>query len=182
LVTASINIKEEDLVQQLKSRNEGAMSVLYDNYSAALMGVIFRVVNDKESAEDVLQEVFVKIWKSISTYDRTKGRLFTWMVNIARNAAIDSMRVKDYNLKKQNRSIDNSVRTINRQYSVSTQVDHIGLKTFIDKLRPEYKILIDKLYFEGYTQEEAAEELNIPLGTVKTRIRAAINELREVMK
>src|ERR1700739_1924920 len=158
------------------------MAVLYDNYSAALLGVIFRIVDSSEAAEDILQEVFIKIWKNISSYDRSKGKLFTWLINIARNAAIDSMRVKDYAIKSKIQSIDNSVRSINRQYNVSTQVDHIGLKTLVDKLKPEYKVLVDKLYFEGYTQEEAAEELGIPLGTVKTRIRAAINHLREVMK
>jgi RNA polymerase sigma-70 factor (ECF subfamily) len=177
-----VNIKEEELVALLKSGDAKAMEILYDNYSAALSGIIYRIVEDKETAEDVLQEVFVKIWKNIAGYDRGRGRLFTWLVNIARNAAIDSMRVKDYNIKKQNRSIDNSVRSINRQHSVSTPIDHIGLKGIVDKLKPEYKILVDKLYFEGYTQEEAAEELNIPLGTVKTRIRAAINHLREMMK
>lgn len=173
---------EEELVTALKKGDQEAMAVLYDNYSAALLGVIFRIVDNNEAAEDILQEVFIKIWKNISSYDRSKGKLFTWLINIARNAAIDSMRVKDYAIKSKIQSIDNSVRSINRQYNVSTQVDHIGLKTLVDKLKPEYKVLVDKLYFEGYTQEEAAEELGIPLGTVKTRIRAAINHLREVMK
>ncbi|HXP49466.1 MAG TPA: sigma-70 family RNA polymerase sigma factor, partial [Bacteroidia bacterium] len=170
---------EEELVTALKKGDQEAMAVLYDNYSAALLGVIFRIVDSSEAAEDILQEVFIKIWKNISSYDRSKGKLFTWLINIARNAAIDSMRVKDYAIKSKIQSIDNSVRSINRQYNVSTQVDHIGLKTLVDKLKPEYKVLVDKLYFEGYTQEEAAEELGIPLGTVKTRIRAAINHLRE---
>ena len=173
---------EEELVTALKKGDQEAMAMLYDNYSAALLGVIFRVVDNREAAEDILQEVFIKVWKNISSYDRSKGKLFTWLINIARNAAIDSMRVKDYAIKSKIQSIDNSVRSINRQYNVSTQVDHIGLKTLVDKLKPEYKVLVDKLYFEGYTQEEAAEELGIPLGTVKTRIRAAINHLREVMK
>ncbi|HSY76072.1 MAG TPA: sigma-70 family RNA polymerase sigma factor [Bacteroidia bacterium] len=181
-MTVKTNITEEELVASLKSGDSGSLSVLYDNYSAALLGVIFRMVDDKEAAEDILQEVFIKVWKKISSYDRTKGKLFTWLINIARNAAIDSMRVKDYNVKSKIRSIDNSVRSINKQYNVSTQVDHIGLKNIVDKLKPEYKILIDKLYFEGYTQEEAAEELGIPLGTVKTRVRAAINHLREIMQ
>lgn len=175
-------IPEAELVAALKSGDQQALASLYDNYSAALLGVIFRIVDDREAAEDILQEVFVKIWKNISQYDSSKGRLFTWLVNIARNAAIDSTRAKGYSVKNQIQSIDNSVRSINRQYSTSTQVDHIGLKAVVDKLKPEYRILVDKLYFEGYTQEEAAEELDIPLGTVKTRIRAAINQLREVMQ
>jgi len=173
-------LTEEELVASLKNGDQGALSFLYDNYSAALFGVIMRIVESQENAEDVLQEVFVKIWRNISSYDRSKGKLYTWLINIARNSAIDSMRVKDHKLKSQIRSIDNSVGSINRQHSVSMHPDHIGLKTLVDKMKPEYKLLIDKLYFEGYTQEEAAKELNIPLGTVKTRIRSAIMQLREV--
>lgn len=175
-------IAEDELVALLKSGAVNAMTILYDNYSAALYGIIARIVDSEEAAEDVLQEAFVKIWKNMDKYDRTKGRLFTWLVNIARNCAIDSLRVKDYNIKSQIQSIDNSVRTVNRQHKIYPKTDHIGLKEIVDKLKPEYKILIDKLYFEGYTQEEAAKELNIPLGTVKTRIRAAMNLLREILK
>ncbi|HTB06424.1 MAG TPA: sigma-70 family RNA polymerase sigma factor [Bacteroidia bacterium] len=176
------SIPEEELVASLKAGEQSAMAVLYDNYSAALLGAIMRIIESRENAEDVLQEVFVKVWKNISSYDRSKGKLFTWLINIARNAAIDSTRVKGYAIKNQIRSIDNSVRSINRQHSVTMPVDHIGLKNIIDTLKPDYKILIDKLYFEGYTQEETAEELGIPLGTVKTRIRAAINQLRGIIK
>jgi RNA polymerase sigma-70 factor (ECF subfamily) len=175
-------ISEEELVASLKAGDQAVMAVLYDNYSAALLGVINRILESRENSEDVLQEVFVKIWKNIALYDRAKGKLFTWLINIARNAAIDSLRVKGHSFKNKIQSIDNSVRSINRQHSVSTPVDHIGLKNIIDTLKPDYKILIDKLYFEGYTHEEASEELGIPLGTVKTRIRAAINQLRGIIK
>jgi RNA polymerase sigma-70 factor (ECF subfamily) len=175
------------LVASLKSGDQAAIGFLYDNYSAALFGVIVRIVethppspSDRENAEDVLQDVFVKIWRNISSYDPSKGKLYTWLINIARNTAIDSLRVKDHKLKSKIQSIDNSVRSINRQYSVSIHPDHIGLKTLVDKMKPEHKQLIDKLYFEGYTQEEAAEELKIPLGTVKTRARTAISQLREL--
>lgn len=172
-------LSEEELVALLQSVDQSGLSFLYDNYSSALFGVIMRITESQENAEDVLQEVFVKIWKNVSSYDKSKGKLYTWLLNIARNTAIDSLRVKDYKAKSKIQSIDNSVRSINRQYNVATQVDHIGLKTLIGKMKPEYKLLIDKIYFEGYTQEAAAKELNLPLGTVKTRSRAAIGQLRE---
>ena len=185
------NIKpsEEELIASLKNGEQSALKVLYDNYSSALFGLILKIVDSepasplaRETAQDILQDVFVKIWKNIATYDKSKGRLYTWMLNIARNTAIDSLRVKDYKIKSQIRSLNNSVSKINRQYHVSSQPDHIGLKTIVANMKPEYKLLIDKIYFEGYTQEEAAKELNIPLGTVKTRIRAAIIQLREIFK
>ncbi len=186
-MTLKAKYTEEDLVTALKSGDQTALGFLYDNYSAALFGVIVRIVaaqppspSDRENAEDVLQEVFVKIWRNISSYDRTKGKLYTWLINIARNSAIDSLRVKDHKIKSQIRNIDNSVNSINKQYNTSIHPDHIGLKALVDKMKPEYKLLIDKVYFEGYTQEEVSEELNIPLGTVKTRIRSAIGQLREI--
>lgn len=172
-------ISEEELVAVLKSGDQKALGILYDNYSSALFGVIMRIVESQENAEDVLQEVFVKIWKNISSYDRSKGKLYTWLINIARNSAIDSLRMKDYKIKSQIRNLDDSVNRINKQQSFSIHPDHIGLKALVDTMKPEYKLLIDKLYFEGYTQEEAAEELNMPLGTVKTRARAALAQLRE---
>ncbi len=171
---------EEELVASLKNGDQNALGFLYHNYSSALFGAITRIVESQENAEDVLQEAFVKIWKNISSYDKSKGKLYTWLINIARNTAIDSLRVKGYKMKNQIQSLDNSVRSINKQYSTTIHPDHIGLKTLVSKMKPEYKQLIDKLYFEGYTQEEVAKEFNIPLGTVKTRIRAAISQLREI--
>ena len=84
---------EEELVNLLKQNNKAAFSYLYDHYSGALFGIILKIVNqDEETSEDVLQDVFIKIWKKIATYDSTKGTLFTWMLNIARNTAIDKVR------------------------------------------------------------------------------------------
>lgn len=165
----------------LKARNETALRALYDHYSAALYGVIFRVVGEKETAEDLLQETFVKIWNNSAAYDPSKGRLYTWMLNIARNNAIDKTRSKNYRNEGQVRSLEDFVYEAGKQHSQVTTTDHIGLKKLVEGLKPEQKELVDMLYFGGYTQTEAAEELGIPLGTVKTRIKAAITRLRELM-
>lgn len=165
----------------LKRRDRKAITLLYDNYSAALHGVIFRIVNDKETAEDVLQESFVKIWNNIESYDASKGRLFTWLLNVARNTAIDKTRSKNYRDAGQVQSIEDFVYSIERRYNTSTNIDHIGLKKVVEKLKPEHRTLIELLYFGGYTQTEAAQALGIPLGTVKTRVKIAINQLRELL-
>jgi RNA polymerase sigma-70 factor, ECF subfamily len=172
---------ESDLVLWLKGRDERGLRVLYDHYSAALYGVIFRIVNDRETAEDVLQETFIKIWNNASAYDVGKGRLYTWMLNIARNSAIDKVRSKDFRDAGQVQSIDEFVYSIERQHQHATAIDHIGLKKLVEQLKPEQQQLVDLLYFGGYTQTEAAEALNIPLGTVKTRIKAALTRLRQMM-
>jgi RNA polymerase sigma-70 factor (ECF subfamily) len=144
--------------------------------------VIDRIVRSEDISNDVLQEAFVKIWKNIDTYSNDKGSLFTWMLNICRNMAIDMTRSKQYRQETQNQNVEDYVNVINRSEHVQLKTDHIGLKDLVARLKPEHRLLIDKIYFEGYTQEEASEELNIPLGTVKTRVRAAIIQLREVFK
>lgn len=159
-----------------------AFTYLYDNYSAALFGVINRIVQSEEIANDVLQESFVKIWNNVGSYDPSKGTLFTWMLNLCRNKAIDETRSKAYKNESQNQNLEDYVINVDRQTHVIASVDYIGLKSVVGKLKPAHKELIDKVYFEGYTQEETAKELNIPLGTVKTRLRAAITHLREVLK
>jgi RNA polymerase sigma-70 factor (ECF subfamily) len=172
---------ESTLVAALKERQTDAITYLYDNYSNALFGVIDRIIQSEEISNDVLQEAFVKIWKNIDGYSREKGSLFTWMLNICRNTAIDETRSKQFKKQLQNQNIEDSVHSVNQSEQVQMKVDHIGLKEVIAKLKPEQKLLVDKIYFEGYTQEEASKEFNIPLGTVKTRIRAAIIQLRGVL-
>lgn len=173
---------EEELVALLRDKNTDAFNSLYDHYAPALYGIILRIVNDNDIAEDILQDSFLKIWNHFSNYDASKGRLFTWMLNIARNAAIDYLRSSQAKVSTQNQSLDNSVYEIETMMGNTTYVDHIGLKSVLKKLRPEYILLIDMVYYKGYTQDEIARELNIPLGTVKTRIRAALNQLREILK
>jgi len=171
---------EPELVQLLRQRSSHVFSYLYDNYSGALHSVILNIVNEEELANDVLQEVFVKIWRQIESYDSSKGRLFTWMLNIARNASIDTVRSKGYQNSRQNRELTEDVYTAGGTSEMRT--DQIGLKKLVYSLREEYKVLVELSYFQGYTQDEIAKMLNIPLGTVKTRLRTALIQLREIIK
>ncbi|WP_342329500.1 sigma-70 family RNA polymerase sigma factor [Pedobacter sp. FW305-3-2-15-E-R2A2] len=177
--TKKISLSEEELVRALKSQETIAIKALYDMYSGALFGVISRIILQPEVAEDVLQETFIKIWKSADNYDPGKGRLFTWMMNIARNLAIDKLRSKDFKNANKNQDIENNVDFIDAQKEVTFNADAIGLKDMVTSLKPEFNLVLDMVYFKGYTHVEAAEELDLPLGTVKTRIRMAIMELRK---
>jgi RNA polymerase sigma-70 factor, ECF subfamily len=169
---------DETIIELLRSRNADGVSLLYDKYSGALFGTIFRVVQSKEVAEEVLQDTFTKAWRNIDSYDTTKGRLYTWLINIARNTAIDATRAKNY--KQQNQPLDNVVNTIDAQQSTSINPDALDIQRLTEKLAPEYKVLIDLIYFQGFTQAEAAEHLTMPLGTVKTRLRAAMAMLKQL--
>lgn len=172
---------EEELIALLKTRDRQAYSYLYDNYGGALYGIIMKILNKEEAAKDVLQEVFVKIWQHIESYDASKGRLYTWMLNIARNAAIDVFRSAGFNKDKKISTLENSVYTDTSALSTAIRTDHMGLKKLVEGLKEEHRRIIELAYFNGYTQEEIAQALNMPLGTVKTRARAALAQLKSLM-
>ena len=166
----------------LKSRDSKAFSYLYDNYSGSLYTIIAQLVNDMEIANDVLQEVFINIWRKIESYDPVKGRLFTWMLNIARNASIDTLRSRSYQNSQKNQSLSESNDWPEAGKLTTVNIDNIGLKKVIERLKKEHRVLIDLAYFKGYTHEEISQIEDIPLGTVKTRIRNALMQLREYLK
>jgi RNA polymerase sigma factor (sigma-70 family) len=174
-----ISLSEEELVLALRNREKIGAEALYDMYSASLYGVILRIVVETELAEDILQETFVKIWQSFNSYSSDKGRLFTWMVNIARNLSIDKVRSKDFRNQNKNQELENTVNLIDEQNNTVYKPELLGIKDLVQTLRPEQKSILDLVYFKGYTHVEAADELGIPLGTVKTRLRMAIQELRK---
>lgn len=166
----------------LQEQSEKAFSYLYDNYSGALYGIINSIVKEKESANDVLQDVFINIWRKIGSYDPLKGRLFTWMLNIARNAAIDKIRSKEYRDGLKNQRFPDTVDiTIGGSVDGPNSND-VGLRKVLRKLKEEQRVLIDLSYFQGYTHDEISKALNIPLGTVKTRIRSALIQLRNMIQ
>ena len=172
-------LSENDLISGIRNKQRLASEALYDMYSASLYGVIYRIVPDEDLAQDILQETFIKVWNSFSLFDDTKGRLFTWMVNIARNLSIDKLRSKDYRNNSKNQDIENTVNLIDEKRNTALNPDALGIKDLVERLKPEQKTILDLVYFRGYTHVEAAEELNLPLGTVKTRLRMAIITLRK---
>lgn len=171
-------IGEVDLIVGLQNKDNKAFAVLYDNYAPALLGIIVKIVRDEAEAENLLQDAFVKIWRNIHQYDATKGRLFTWILNIARNTAINYLRSSHYSVGKEIQSIDNPV-SIQTAYSENIDVNYIGVAETVEKLEPKLKQIIDLIYFMGYTQQEVSEKLDMPLGTVKTRTRMALLQLRK---
>ena len=168
---------DTNIVALLRQDDKAAVSLLYDNYSDALFGVILRIVNQEALAEEILQDTFLKIWKYRESYDESKGRFFTWMLNIARNTAIDQTRLKSFSQK--NQDLDNVVSIIDSREQENFNVDAIGIRELIEKLPEEHRSIIDLVYFKGFTHIEASEALSIPLGTLKTRLRLAIIQLRK---
>jgi RNA polymerase sigma-70 factor (ECF subfamily) len=169
---------ESTLVAALRSGDRGAFAYLYDNYSAALYGVLLKVVRDEESAQDLLQEAFVKIWRNVPNYDATKGRLFTWMLNVARNLAIDRLRSRQHSDSQRTDGLEAATRYGHDDGAILSRPDVGIVRERIAKLKPEQRVAMELVYLEGFTHVEAAEKLNIPLGTVKTRLRLAVQRIR----
>ncbi len=174
-------LNEQQVIELLQSGDKKAISLLYDRYSAALYGVACQVVKSEELAQDVLQDTFIKIWKNASTYNQSKGTLFTWMLNITRNTAIDKTRSIHYRNSGKVQSIDHFVNNASAVFSHEMNVSHIGIRKKTEILEEKYRTIIDLVYFNGYTQKEVSEELGLPLGTVKSRVKIALRELRRAL-
>jgi RNA polymerase sigma factor (sigma-70 family) len=168
---------QAELIDRLLQRDRKAFERLYDDYSPAIYGLVLKVLRDEALAEDALQDAFVRIWQKIHTYDESKGRLFTWMLNVARNIAIDKLRANTSRKAELTTSLQPSIEA--RGPSTTMQIDHIGIREIVDGLSPDQKMVIELIYFQGYTQAEVSEEFGIPLGTVKSRVRLAMNYLRD---
>lgn len=172
-------MEESELVARLKSQDKAALSYLYDKYSAALYGVASRIIKNDDVTEEVLQDVFVKIWNKIDQYDASKGRFFTWMMNLTRNASIDKLRSKEISRSSKTDSLDDYVYSFDRENSTEMSIDAIGVKSLMNDLVDDQKFILQKIYFEGFTHTEIADEYDIPLGTVKSRLRSALKHMRQ---
>lgn len=172
---------QEEIIQGLKRHDKNALSYLYDHYADALLGVISRIVQDQDVAEEILQDAFMRYWERIDQYDAEKGRLFTWMMRIARNLALDKLRSKGMKQQSKSDSISDNVYTLDQSQHTESSVDAIGLEEVLNELPEEQRFVVEKLYLEGYTQSEVAETFDIPLGTVKTRLRSAMVKLRKIV-
>jgi len=174
-----MNVSEQTLGELLQRQDRRGIEILYDGYSDVLYGITLKIVHAEDVARDILQEAFIKIWKNGARYDPDKGTVFTWALNITRNLAIDHIRSASY---RRRRHIEN-IETIpaNAEVSLTTEnnTDSIGLDKVLRRLDVKYQEVIDLIYFRGHTQSEVKDLLGIPLGTVKSRVRIGLRELRK---
>ena len=171
----------ETLVKQFQNKDEVAFEKLYTMYSNSIHGVVYNIVKDAGIADELMQDVFIKAWNKADTYSSKKGRFFTWILNIARNTAIDKTRSKAFKQSKQNLNADFFVDIITSNENLDRSTDAIGIKKFVANLGQKCKEVIELLYFKGFTQKEASEELQMPIGTIKTRNRNCIQQLRDTI-
>jgi RNA polymerase sigma-70 factor (ECF subfamily) len=171
----------DQLVANFKKKDEKAFEKLYTMYSDSMHGVIYNIVRDNEIAEEVMQDVFIKAWNKSDSYNSSKGRFFTWILNIARNAAIDKTRSKAFKNSGKNLNAEFFVDVLETSENLNDKMDAIGIGKYVKSLGEKCKKIIEYLYFKGFTQKETSEELDIPLGTIKTRNRNCIKDLRAMV-
>jgi RNA polymerase sigma-70 factor (ECF subfamily) len=170
---------ESEFLHCLQRGDQREFTKLYDRFSAAVFGLILKWVNDNGVAENLLQDVFVKAWRGRELYDPSKGRIFTWLYNITRHQCIDYLRSKAYKRSKISVLSDNLHLMLPGKNTDSVLTDAIGLRKLVRNLKQDEKKVVELMYFKGFTQKEIAEQMNIPLGTVKTKMSRAIKNLRE---
>ena len=168
---------KSNIISLLKVKDKKAIELIYDNYSKSLYGVVLNMTKDEIDAQDIIQEAFIKIWKNSDKYDPGKAKLFTWLLTICRNVAIDKLRSKKNRSQKEIQKENINVYD-NRSYNYNP--DHLDLRDKVNSLDKKYAEVIDALYYGGMTQKEASEKLNLPLGTIKTRIKIGIRELNKI--
>lgn len=170
---------ETTITDLLQNQDKNSIKLIYENYGDALLGVIMRIVGEREVAEDIYQDSLIKIWKNGKKYDPRKGRLFTWLLNICRNTAIDYLRSAAFKNKQSIQKEDPLVFKSDVAYDIN--IESIGINDLVLKLESKYQEVIRVVYLQEYTHQEAAQKLALPLGTLKTRLRTAIKLLKELI-
>lgn len=180
LLPSKEHYTEQELVSLLQQGDESAFSYLYDHYSGAMYGMLVRILPDRDLAEDVLQEVFIKIYHNIGNYDSSRGKLYTWLISVTRNTAIDALRSKDFKKSKRIQELNIDVHN-SEDATANSFVNTIGLDKVLNELKEDQLQIIDLAYYKGFTQQEISGKLHIPLGTVKSRVRGALIQLRKIL-
>ena len=192
LINKNTSEKELELIGRITMKEEKALAELYDRYSKLLFSIILRIVKNREDAEEILHTVFLQIWDKAGLFDLNKGNLYSWLITLARNKGIDKIRTKNFK-EQYNRTGLNKAdeMELEKKYGLEYNTDLLQMldaseRTLIiskalNELPSEQKKVIELAYFEGLTQAEMSEILNIPLGTVKTRTRQALIKLEGLL-
>lgn len=187
-INTAANLKDLQLLKKIAEKDTDSLSEFYDLHSKYLYTIIYYILRDEAEAEDLLQEVFIQIWEKVNSYDETLGNPLAWITRVTRNRAIDRLRSKSF----KNRANETDIERI---FDLSTDsqtsapdiisnrtLEQTEIENALKTLNQNQRDLIEFAYFRGYSQSELAEHFNIPLGTVKTRMRAAMLSLREKLK
>lgn len=176
----------EELLEEIAHGSERALSRLYDRYSRILYSLILAILKDPRDAEEVLQEVFLQVWRLARRYDSRRGNVYRWLVNLARSRSIDRTRSKNFARHRETQEILDLLDA-RSDPSQASQLDVVlmleradAVREVLARIPPEQRRVMELAYYRGHTQSEIAHRLEIPLGTVKSRMRQGLIALRQV--
>jgi RNA polymerase sigma-70 factor (ECF subfamily) len=176
---------DEILVNALEERDSKALEALYDRYGDYVYSICLRMVRDVQLAEDLTQEVFLRVWRRPDLFDASRGRFLTWLLSVARNRSIDERRSRGRRFKHENPPSLAAEEILAGAPSTEDGIDpavlsdeRVVIQKALHLLPADQRLAIQLAYFGGYTQQEIANGLGQPLGTIKTRIRLGLQKLR----
>jgi RNA polymerase sigma-70 factor, ECF subfamily len=169
------------LLDRIVARDQVALGELYDRHSRLLFGLLVRMLGDYGDAEEVLQDVFVQTWTRAETFDPALGSAVGWLIGIARNRAIDRLRTNAIR-RRGSDSVQVTAAAVTPESAAVLAERGEAVRHALASLHSEQRELIQRAYFRGLTQSELAAELKLPLGTVKTRIRTGLAQLRHALE
>jgi RNA polymerase sigma-70 factor, ECF subfamily len=165
------------LLERITASDQHALAELYDRHSRLLFTLILRIVRDRAEAEEILQELFLAVWRKAASYNATLGSPVGWLVGLARNRAIDHLRTSGVRARTLE-SVEPPPGDVNPEEAASRNQERGRVRSALDTLPDEQRTLIEQAYFRGMSHSELAEAFALPLGTVKTRVRAGMQALR----
>ncbi len=177
-------IGDSMLIGRMMAGDEAALSNLYDRYSAMLFGMLMRILRDKQAAEEVLQDIFLQLWRNAGQFDAGRGSLAAWLLVIGRNRAISRLRGRSGRevLEEEEGAFANTfVSSQNVEEEAWRTELRASLTAALSRLPEEQRQAVELAYFEGMTQSEIAARTRAPLGTVKTRVRTAMQSLKQIL-
>ena len=179
---AQAQASDVELLHSVARRDELALGLIYDRYRLILFGLMVRILNSREEAEDVLQEVFLQVWRRAADFDERRGRPFTWLITLARSRGIDRLRLLGARHRLTVSAAQDAAEEISDAANDTFQSEQREIVArALAELSEEQRRILLLAYFEGLTQSEIAKKLDTPLGTVKTRMRSGMIKLRELL-
>ncbi len=167
--------RPQEIIMHLRQGKQQGLSMLYTHYSSTLYGIAVRVLGNSGDAEDALQKSFLKIWNSIDQYEEEKASFYTWIAQIVRNTSIDVKRLKSFEFQEKTDSLDTHVH---KGEAVVDNLEGLDTSSLLSSLDEKYAFVLEYLYLRGYSQRELSTEFDIPLGTIKTRVKKGLDILR----
>lgn len=178
---------DEELMARMGTGGIDALEQVYDRYSALVFSVGLRVLNDRQLAEDVVQEVFLRLWRGPSSYDPARGRFISWLMSVTRNRALDELRRVTRRRRLEDQEEEPTLQLASQDLGDDPELGLVleerrrAVRDAMTRLPPPQRRVLELAYFSGLTQVEIAERTGDPLGTVKTRVRLGMQRLREAL-